>query len=107
MDLHFAQDFFIQSGKVKNTLEFSMDIINFGNLLNHNWGLYQTSFNGATTGSVGVLKYQGIDPVTKQATYSFPYLDATNQIPVTRSFINDFSQLSRYQCQIGLRYIFN
>jgi len=107
MDLHFAQDFFIQSGKVKNTLEFSMDIINFGNLLNHNWGLYQTSFNGATTGSVGILKYQGIDPITKQAQYSFPYLDATNQIPVTRSFINDFSQLSRYQCQIGLRYIFN
>jgi hypothetical protein len=107
LDLHFAQDFFIKSGKVKNTLEFTMDIINFGNLLNHDWGLYQNSFTGANGGSVGVLKYQGIDVATGHATYSFPYLDKNNLIPVTRSFINDFSQVSRYQCQIGLRYIFN
>jgi hypothetical protein len=106
MDLHFAQDFFINAGKVKNTLEFTADIINFGNLLNRNWGVYQDSFNGASSGSTAVLKYQGLD-ATGHATYSFPYLDKTNQIPVTKSYINDISQISRYQVQIGFRYIFN
>ena len=92
-DLHLAQDFFIQSGKVKNTLEVTFDIINVGNLLNRNWGLYQTSFNGFNNGSVAVLRYQGIDATTGRAKYSFPYLDATNLIPVTNSYKYDISQL--------------
>jgi len=107
-DLHLAQDFFIQSGKVKNTLEITLDIINFGNLLNRNWGLYQTSFNGFNSGSVAVLKYLGTDAATTgKARYSFPYLDANNLIPVTSSYKTDISQLSRWQAQLGLRYIFN
>jgi hypothetical protein len=105
-DLHLAQDFYIQSGKVKNTLEITFDIINVGNFLNPNWGLYQTSFNGFNSGSVAVLKYMGLDAAGK-AKYSFPYLDATNLIPVTSSYKNDISQLSRWQAQLGLRYIFN
>ncbi|MDB5023441.1 MAG: TonB-dependent receptor [Mucilaginibacter sp.] len=105
-DLHLAQDFFIQSGKVKNTLEITLDIINVGNLLDRNWGLYQTSFNGFNSGSVAVLKYLGLD-ATGKAKYSFPYLDANNLIPVTNSYKNDISQLSRWQAQLGLRYIFN
>jgi hypothetical protein len=106
-DLHLAQDFFIKSGKMKNTIEVSVDIINVGNLINSNWGLYQNSFNGFNSGNTNVLTYKGIDPATGHATYSFPYLDKTNQIPVTKSFILDNSQLSRYQAQVGIRYIFN
>jgi len=107
IDVHIAQDFFVKTGKTKNTIEVSVDIINFGNLLNRNWGLYQDSFNGFNSGSTTVLKYQGIDASTGQAKYSFPYLDKTNLIPVTKSFIYDTSQLSRYQAQLGIRYIFN
>jgi hypothetical protein len=107
LDFHLAQDFYIKAGKVKNTLEFTLDVINVGNFLNKSWGLYQDAFNGANGGNVAVLKYQGIDATTGHATYSFPYLDKNNLIPVTQSFINDISQVSRYQCQIGLRYIFN
>ncbi|MDF2430455.1 MAG: hypothetical protein JWP44_86 [Mucilaginibacter sp.] len=106
-DLHLAQDFFVKSGNVKNTIEISVDIINVGNLINRNWGLYQNSFNGFASGSTTVLSYKGIDPATGRAMYSFPYLDKNNLIPVTKSFINDSSQGSRYQAQIGLRYIFN
>lgn len=107
LDLHFAQDFYITTGKVKNTLEFSVDIINFGNLLNKSWGLYQDAFNGFNSGNVAVLRYVGIDPNTGHAEYSFPYLDKANLIPVTHSFIYDTSQESRYQAQLGIRYIFN
>jgi hypothetical protein len=106
-DFHAAQDFFINCGKSKNTLEISVDIINVGNLINRNWGLYSDSFNGFNSGATAVLKYQGIDPATGHATYSFPYLDKTNLIPVTKSFIYDTSQISRYQAQVGIRYIFN
>ena len=107
LDLHLAQDFYVKTGKVKNTIELSVDIINFANLINRNWGLYQDSFNGFNSGSTTVLKYQGIDATTGQAKYSFPYLDKNNLIPVTKSFIYDTSQLSRYQAQVGIRYIFN
>jgi len=107
LDLHFAQDFMIKAGKTKNTLEFTFDVINFTNLLNRNWGLYQVSYSGFNNGATTVLRYMGKDATTGQATYSFPYLDANNQIPVTKSFQNDISLASRFQGQIGVRYIFN
>lgn len=107
LDLHFAQDFFIKTGKVKNTLEFTFDVINFTNLLNRNWGLYQTSYSGFNNGATTVLTYMGKDPGTGRATYSFPYLDPNTSTPVTNSFKQDISQFSRFQAQIGVRYIFN
>jgi hypothetical protein len=107
VDLHFAQDFFIKTGKVKNTLEFTFDVLNFTNLLNRNWGLYQTSYNGFNNGAATVLTYMGKDAGTGRATYSFPYLDPNTSTPVTSSFKQDISQFSRFQAQIGVRYIFN
>jgi len=107
IDFHAAQDFYVMVGKTKNTIEISVDIINAGNLINRNWGLYQNSFNGFSSGSTTVLSYKGLDPATGRAQYSFPYFDKTNLIPVTRSFVYDSSPASRYQAQIGLRYIFN
>jgi len=106
LDLHLAQDFFVKSGKVKNTIEISVDIINFGNLLNRNWGLYQDAFNGFNSGNVALLRYTGIGS-DGRAQYSFPYLDKNNLIPVTKSYTYDTSQESRYQAQVGIRYIFN
>lgn len=105
-DFKVIQDFYVKAGKTKNTIEVSLDIINVGNLLNKNWGLYQDSFNGINTGNTTILHYVGTD-ATGRATYSFPLLNKTTNTPVTTSFINDASQLSRYQAQLGLRYIFN
>jgi hypothetical protein len=103
-DFKVTQDFYIMAGKTKNTLEFSLDIINVGNLLNHNWGVYQNTYTGINSGSVSLLKYEGIDAATKRPEYNFPLY---NGAAPTRSFINDSSQLSRFQCQFGVRYIFN
>jgi hypothetical protein len=103
-DFKAIQDFYIMAGKTKNTLEISIDIINVGNLLNKDWGLYQDSFSGVNTGSTTILKYEGLDKTTGRPTYSFPLVGGA---PVTKSFIDDTSQLSRYQCQVGIRYIFN
>jgi len=106
-DFKVIQDFYVTTGKSKNTIEISFDVINLGNLLNKNWGLYQNSFNGFNSGSTTILHYVGIDNVTGHAEYSFPLLNKTTNTPVTSSFINDTSQLSRFQAQLGIRYIFN
>lgn len=113
-NLNITQDIFIKAGKTKNTLRFEFNIINLGNFLNRNWGLSQVSaINGASTaiagnsGAVPVLTYKGIDATTKRATYSFPLLDASNNIPITSSYKYDNSQFSRWQAQFGVRYIFN
>jgi Carboxypeptidase regulatory-like domain len=105
-DVKIIQDFYVKVGKSKNTIEISLDIINVGNLLNKNWGLYQNSFNGFNNGSTVVLHYVGLN-ASNQPTYSFPLLNKAAGTPVTSSFINDTSQLSRWQGQLGLRYIFN
>jgi hypothetical protein len=106
-DFKAVQDFYVQVGKSKNTIEISFDIINLGNLLNKNWGLYQDSFNGFSNGGTTVLHYVGLDPTSGRAEYSFPLLNVSKNTPVTKSFIDDTSQLSRWQAQLGLRYIFN
>lgn len=38
-DLHFAQDFFLNIGGRRHTLQLNADIINLGNLLNRGWGM--------------------------------------------------------------------
>ncbi|HEY0177247.1 MAG TPA: TonB-dependent receptor, partial [Pedobacter sp.] len=109
-DLNITQDFFVKSGKdrtTKNTIRVEFNMINIGNFLNKDWGLYENSFTGFNSGSVAVLTYKGIDPATKQATYSFPFLDKNKLIPVTSSTKVNTDQISRWQAQISVRYIFN
>jgi hypothetical protein len=101
VNFNFTQDLYQTTGKVKNTLRFEFNMINLGNFLNRNWGNYK--FVNRT----GLLAFKGVDPATGKPTFSFPYFDNANQIPLTNSFGNGVSQLSRWQAQFGFRYIFN
>lgn len=108
LDFHAAQDFFIKTGKVKNTLEITLDIYNLGNLLNKNWGVYENSYSGFSNGATTVLKYVTTD-ASGHANYTLPTSTingVANSVP-TQSYIKDASTLSRWQGQLGLRYIFN
>jgi len=104
LDLNFTQDFMIKTGKKTNTLRFTADIFNFGNLLNSNWGIYRIP-NRTTLLNFKRVETTGVN--AGKPVFSFPYLDAANQIPLTSTFQNSSSQSSRYQVQIGVRYIFN
>ncbi len=73
-----------------NTIQLSMDILNIGNLISSDWGVRQLPTN---TQPVGVSVADGVP------TYSF-------DTSLTSSFRDDFSLLSRYQVQFGLRYSF-
>ncbi len=92
-DLKILQDYNINVGPNNNrhTIQFSIDILNFGNLISSKWGVVQDPI---TTQPLGVR----IDG-TGEPIYSF----ATE---LDQTFINNPDLVSRWQMQFGLRYIF-
>jgi hypothetical protein len=86
------QDYnFKVSGDKTNTIQFSIDVLNIGNLLNSDWGLVQ---NPTSVQPIGV----SVDQTTK-------YQHILLVVPKLKRLI-DASLLSRWQAQFGLRYIF-
>ena len=104
LDLNFTQDFFVKVGGKRNTFRFTMDIFNFGNFLNKNWGISRVP-NRTALLNLKRIETTGVN--AGKPVYSFPYLDAANQVPLTSTFQNSTGQASRYQVQMGIRYIFN
>ncbi|MFV8269210.1 TonB-dependent receptor [Flavobacterium sp. GT2N3] len=99
VDLKFAQEFTINVGKKKHTLEFTADIFNFTNLLNKNWGKrYFTSFD-----QVQLLQQVGFLANGTTPTFSFNPAVANNINQVDDVGLNS----SRWQMQTGVRYTFN
>ena len=101
LDLNFTQDVRFTMGKNKHTLRFTADIYNFTNLLNKDWGVYYVP----TTTTP--LVFSKIDTDGKTPVYTFPYQDAVNKVPYTRAYKPSPSLGSRYQIQLGVRYLFN
>ncbi len=101
LDLNFTQDIRFTSGKNKHTIRLTADIYNLTNLLNKDWGVFYVP----TTTAPLVLK--GIDTDGKTPIYRFPFLDPTKQIPQSRPYTPSASIASRWQLQIGVRYLFN
>ncbi len=105
MDFRLLQDFYITMGNgKKNTLQFSFDIYNVGNLINGDWGKRYFTPNGDGT-SVQLLDFEGFQTGTNIPTYSFQ----TDRNKLKNIIGRDDSGLvsSRWQMQIGIRYIFN
>ncbi|MFY0594450.1 MAG: TonB-dependent receptor [Roseivirga sp.] len=88
-DMRVLQDLSIANGK---TIQFSLDVLNVGNLINSDWGVRQNP-----------LSVQPIAISVNQSTLEPTYTFVTNQ---RDTFVDDFSLLSRWQVQLGLRYIF-
>jgi hypothetical protein len=111
VDLNFNQDFFVQSGKGKrNTLRFSFDVVNFGNFINKNWGVEKTTV-------LGYQQYQFLSMVSKPTattapTFTMPYVPVgtagggSTQTVLNQTFRDYVSPSSRWQMQIGIKYIF-
>ncbi|MDP2088372.1 MAG: carboxypeptidase regulatory-like domain-containing protein [Flavobacteriaceae bacterium] len=89
-DMKILQDFFLNTQKSKS-IQLSIDILNVGNFINSDWGVRK---NPTNTQPIGVTVDSSGYP-----TYSFD----TN---LKSTYTNDFSLLSRWQMQFGLRYIF-
>jgi hypothetical protein len=106
LDLNLTQDIYFNSGKDKHTLRLTVDLINAGNFVNKYWGLLKTPTLSSNASGYQLLTFEGLTADGKPS-FSFPYQDATNQIPRTASFTNSTSILSRWQMQFGIKYLFN
>lgn len=92
-DLKLLQDYnfkFSSASEKKNTIQFSIDILNVGNLINSDWGVVQVPTS---------VQPIGVTVVGNTPTYTF-----TNT--QTKTFSYDASLNSRWQMQFGIRYIF-
>jgi len=90
-DVKFLQDYDFKVGNGINTIQVSLDVLNFGNLINSDWGVIELPVNDQPLGVT-------VDD-TNTPVYSF---DPSQK----NTFANDFSLDSRWQMQVGLRYIF-
>jgi hypothetical protein len=97
VDFRFLQDFFFETGKEnrRHTLQLSLDILNFTNLLNSNWGVQEI----ITTNNPLLFRSVTDDvPLYR--------LQQINGQLVTEPFQNALNTTSTWSMQFGLRYIF-
>lgn len=104
LDVKFIQDLFINIGKNKNTVQFTLDIFNFGNLINPNWGKVRTV--NASTLLVPTNATSGTIFTPGGTTRPTFRLQTDRNNPVTTTFRDNVSIASTYYMQFGLRYIF-
>ena len=100
IDLKVLQDFSINVGDTKHTLQLSADIFNFTNLLNKDWG--QRNFIRS--------EVSPLQTVSTGSTPTFTINDGVVNDDGTPNIneIDDFGiASSRWQAQLGIRYIFN
>ena len=107
LDVNVTQNIVFKTGGNMHTLQVSLDVINAGNLINNHWGVAQTPIVS------NFLKYEGLTTSANNANgvaintpaFSMPYQTGTT--PYTSAFGNSTSIFSRWQMQLGLRYLFN
>jgi hypothetical protein len=88
-DLRLLQDLNLGN----NSIQFSLDILNIGNLINSDWGVRENPTNAQPIGI-------SVDQQTLEPTYTF-------DPDLNDSFTNQFDLQSRWRMQFGLRYSFN
>ena len=99
-DLSVVQDFFVTVKGERNTLQLRFDILNFGNMLNDEWGVSQRATNPA------ILTYSSVvnnEPVYKFATQR---LADGSTVLLKDTYSRNSSVFDVWTAQFGIRYIF-
>ncbi len=99
-DLRFAQDFSLNVGGTRNTLQFSLDFLNFGNLLNSEWGVNKNMFE-ANNGQI--LTYEGVDA---NNVPSFSMVQDDDGTYLSNSYSTYYNYNQTWRLQLGVRYFF-
>jgi len=97
IDLRILQDFAINIGENTHAFQLSLDVLNVGNMINSDWGVRSFPQNKSPLSLAG-YNAQG------EPEFAFP---TSNGKVMTTTFIDNTSIASRWQMQIGLRYLFN
>jgi len=102
IDMKIMQDFFVNVRGKRNTIQVSLDILNFANLLSKHWGLAQLYRQG------NILTQTNVSSIIAGGTVKPTYrLNPYNNTMLTSTFTNNISYASTYSMQLGIRYIFN
>jgi hypothetical protein len=94
IDVRLLQDLSFLVGRRSNTLQLSLDIQNFANLLSSDWGVRRVANPAATS----PLTLVGFDKDGE------PLFNFTGP---AETFVDDPSEWSRWRMQVGLRYMLN
>jgi len=112
MDFSVAQDVFVKLGGHQHKFQIRADILNFGNLLNSNWGLGQ-SFVTTQPLVTATVVTNPLTNSTATCRTSAPQTTATYCLRtiggglLTNSFTQTPSLNDVYRIQFGVRYFFN
>ncbi len=110
LDVRLLQDIFTNIGTSRNTLQLSFDIFNIGNLINSNWGTLQVpnrsnplTFDGYNAAGQPVFEYRYLTNPSVNSDGS-----TTAGVKLTSTYRNNTGAIgSRWQGQVGVRYLFN
>lgn len=103
LDLRFLQSFYLKTANDKrNTIQVSLDIFNLSNLLDQDWGRRYFISNN----NFGLVEFTGFQAGTKTPNYSVNTKVLEGDEPWENNIIDSGFRSSRWQMQVGLRYIF-
>jgi len=95
-DVSLAQDFFVNFGGRRHEFQFRADVLNFGNLLNSNWGVAQRLTSNQPLTSPGV---------DSQGRLTYRLRTVNNEL-LTKSLEQTAGLSDVYRVQFSLRYTF-
>lgn len=101
-DVKILQDVFTNIGKRRNTVQFSLDILNAANLINSNWGGIKV------TNAASILVPTNVTSIIQGGTVKPTFQIQTVGTGLATSTFRDLvSTGATYSLQFGVRYIFN
>jgi hypothetical protein len=107
MDFSVAQDVFFKLGGTQHKFQFRADVLNFGNLLNHDWGVGQgfvTTQPLVTTSTSSTATCRIGPAVPTAAAYC---LRTVGGSLLSNSYTSLAGIADVYRVQFGVRYFFN
>lgn len=102
IDLKLSHDLLTDIKRKRYTLQLSCDVLNIGNLINHNWGLKKLVNAGSILVPANLDQLQpdgNVLPAFQMAAIGGKLVDKT--------FRTDYSTSSTYLIQFGIRFLFD
>src|SRR5690554_253066 len=100
-DFRILQDLFTNIGGNKNSIQLSLDFVNFANMLNSDWGVRKQLIPNASTPLSVVTR--GTNPTFRMNTAT---IDGVVTLP-TEMYQDQRTFGTTWSMQFGIRYIFN
>jgi len=104
VDLSINQDVFHNIAGKRNAGQFRIDLPNFGNMLNHNWGTSQRLIVPITQAYGAQLLTNAVADAQGRVSYR---LAVANGQLITKSFQTATNLSDVYQFMLSFRYSFN